>query len=78
MAFDVAAKMTEGSAKLLSSSGESADSLIQKVCSPGGTTIEAVQALEKNGFRAEVLEAMEACARKNRKMTTPSERRGKL
>lgn len=48
MAFDVAAKMTEGSAKLLSSSDESADSLIQKVCSPGGTTIEGIRSLEQN------------------------------
>ena len=39
---------------------------------------QAVQSLEKNGFRSAVLEAMDACARKNRKMSAPADRRGKL
>ena len=78
MAIQAAAQAVLGSAKMVLSTGEHPAALKDNVCSPGGTTIEAVQALEKNGFRAAVLEAMEACARKNRKMTTPSERRGKL
>jgi len=32
------------------------------VCSPAGTTIEAVKVLENKGFRSSVIEAMEACA----------------
>ena len=34
------------------------------VCSPAGTTIEAVSVLEKRSFRGVVMEAMEACAKK--------------
>ena len=38
------------------------------VCSPGGTTIEAVRVLEEKGFRSAVIEAMKACTRKAREM----------
>lgn len=38
--------------------------LKDEVCSPGGTTIEAVTALEREGFRNSVIKAMEACAEK--------------
>lgn len=38
------------------------------VCSPGGTTIEAVRVLEKEGFRSAVIEAMKACVKKAREM----------
>lgn len=31
------------------------------VCSPKGTTIEAVKALEKNGFRSALIESMCVC-----------------
>ena len=43
--------------------------MLIEACSPGGTTIDAVAVLEKNGFRSAVLEAMEACAEKSRKMS---------
>ena len=39
------------------------------VCSPGGTTIEAVRALEKNGFRTAVMEAVITAAEKNHRMS---------
>jgi len=39
------------------------------VCSPGGTTIEAVVELEKSGMRQSVLKAMAACADKSREMS---------
>ena len=78
MAIQAAAHAVLGSAKMVLDTGEHPDALKDNVCSPGGTTIEAVHALEKNGFRGIVMEAMDACARKNRKMSTPPDRRGKL
>jgi pyrroline-5-carboxylate reductase len=38
------------------------------VCSPAGTTIEAVKVLEKEGFRANIIDAMEACADISKKL----------
>jgi pyrroline-5-carboxylate reductase len=38
------------------------------VCSPAGTTIEAVAALEKDGFRSAVIDAMRACMEKSRSL----------
>ena len=78
MAIQAAAQAVLGSAKMVLTTGEHPAALKDNVCSPGGTTIEAVQSLEKNGFRSAVLEAMDACARKNRKMSAPADRRGKL
>lgn len=38
------------------------------VCSPSGTTIEAVTALEENDFRNAVIKAVERCSDKSRNM----------
>ena len=38
------------------------------VTSPGGTTITAVKALEKSGFRAAVMDAVEAAYKKSKQM----------
>jgi pyrroline-5-carboxylate reductase len=34
------------------------------VCTPAGTTIEALWILEKNGFRSTVIEAIKSCSDK--------------
>ena len=39
------------------------------VCSPGGTTIEAVKVLEQSGFRASLMEAMDKCAEKSKQLS---------
>lgn len=51
----------EGSAKMLKESGDSADTLIKKVSSKGGTTIAALECLEALGFYDAVKKGMEAC-----------------
>lgn len=68
-ALEVAAAMAEGSAKLLLSSDESAGSLVKKVCSPGGTTIEGVRTLEDAHFSDLVADAFSASLRRDRELS---------
>lgn len=68
-AYEMAAQAVLGSALMVLQSGTHPASLKDAVCSPGGTTIEAVEALERSGFRAAIMDAMEACAEKSRKMS---------
>jgi len=39
------------------------------VCSPGGTTIEAVAELEKTGFRSSIISAITKCTNKSKEMS---------
>lgn len=59
-----------GAAKLALESEMHPAELRDMVCSPGGTTIEAVRVLEDRGFKSAVIEAMEACANKSKKLQT--------
>lgn len=59
-AYLYAAQMISGSAQLLLETKSSPSALKDSVCSPGGTTIEGVRALEKGGFRSSVFEAVRA------------------
>ena len=68
-AYEMAAQALLGSALMVLQSGTHPASLKDAVCSPGGTTIEAVEMLERRGFRAAIMDAMEACAEKSRKMS---------
>ena len=68
-AYEMAAQSVLGSALMVLSSGTHPAALKDAVCSPGGTTIEAVAALEKNGFRNAIIEAMRVCAEKSREMS---------
>jgi pyrroline-5-carboxylate reductase len=61
-AYRMAAQAVLGSAKMILESGEHPGVLKDMVCSPGGTTIEAVFSLEKKGFRGAIMEAVKACA----------------
>ncbi len=51
----------EGSAAMLRESGDSADVLIDKVSSKGGTTIAALDKLREHGFVEAIHDAMQAC-----------------
>ena len=57
-AITLAAQMVMGSAKLILESGKHPGELKDAVCSPGGTTIQGVRALEARAFRSAVFEAV--------------------
>lgn len=59
-AMEMAAQTLIGTAKMMLASGKHPGAIKDMVCSPGGTTIEAVRALEKGAFRAGVMEAVVA------------------
>lgn len=61
ISYKLAAGSVLGSAKMVLETGKHPGELKDAVCSPGGTTIEAVKELEKNGFRSSVIEAMKSC-----------------
>ena len=58
-----------GAATMVMESNETPDQLKQNVCSPNGTTIEAVQVLEEEKFYEIIWKAMQACANKSRIMS---------
>ena len=67
-AYVFAAQSVLGSAKMLLDSGKHPGELKDMVCSPAGTTIEAVKVLENEGFRSAVINAIEACIKKSESM----------
>lgn len=67
-AYQMAAQAVMGSAKMVLETGKHPAELKDMVCSPGGTTIEAVKVLEEMGMRAAVMDAMDACIEKSRNL----------
>ena len=63
--YTFAAQAVLGSAKMVLELGKHPGELKDMVCSPAGTTIAAVQALENDGFRAAIMNAMEACVERS-------------
>ena len=67
-AYRFAAQAVLGSAKMVLESKSHPGELKDMVCSPGGTTIEAVAVLEEKGMRSAVIEAMRKCSQKSKGM----------
>ena len=70
LAIQFATQTVLGAAKVVQSTGEHPCILKDKVCSPRGTTLSAVHALEKAGFRAAIMGAVEAATIRSREMGT--------
>lgn len=60
-AYKFAAQAVLGSAKMVLETGKHPGELKDMVCSPAGTTIQAVRVLEERGMRSAVFEAMMEC-----------------
>ena len=73
-AYTFAAQTLLGSAKMVLETGQHPGELKDAVCSPAGTTIEAVNTLEKKGFRSAVIEAVTAAAKKNHQLGKKKEK----
>ena len=67
-AIRYAAQMLLGSAEMVLQSGKHPELLKDEVCSPGGSTIAGVAALEEHGFRSACIDAVDAAYEKTKKL----------
>lgn len=65
-ALEITAATVLGSAKMVLESGEHPWALVDQVCSPGGTTIEGVTALQANGLESMLVKAFDAVLEKDK------------
>src|SRR6185369_9191351 len=68
VAHQLAVQTVLGAARMVSESGDHPAQLRDKVTSPGGTTIAALHALEKEGFRGVVMDAVDAACRRSKEL----------
>ena len=61
LSYRLASQAVLGAAKMALDTGLHPGELKDMVCSPAGSTIEAIRLLESGGFRGAVIEAMRAC-----------------
>ncbi|MGF6375998.1 pyrroline-5-carboxylate reductase [Clostridiales Family XIII bacterium PM5-7] len=64
VAYSIIAQMLAGTGKMALQSGDHPGQMKDAVCSPSGTTIVGVSALEKNGFRFAVIDAVDQIEKK--------------
>ena len=67
-AYTFAAQSVLGAAKMVLESGKHPGELKDMVCSPAGTTIEAVASLERDGFRGIVIDAVQSCMDRSKEL----------
>lgn len=63
-AYRLVAQMLKGTGALYLEQGKHPGAMKDAVCSPGGTTIRGVEALEQHGFRGAVMSAIDAAMEK--------------
>ena len=63
-AYKLASQMVVGTGKLQLQTGAHPGAMKDAVCSPGGTTIVGVAALERKGLRSAVIDAVDAVQKK--------------
>lgn len=68
LATKIAAEAVKGSAQMVLDSTETPWDLIDKVCSPGGTTIAGLVALEEEHFMATVIKGLEATIKRDQEL----------
>jgi pyrroline-5-carboxylate reductase len=68
LAYKLASQTVLGAGKMVLETESHPGELKDAVCSPGGTTIEAVTVLEEKGFRSAVIEAMKAAYEKTKSL----------
>lgn len=68
VALKISAQAVLGSAKMILESDEHPYELIDKVCSPGGTTIEAVTSLQESEFNSAIHKAVDKAVEKDSKL----------
>ena len=69
VALRLSAMTLKGAAAMVLETGRNPAELKDAVCSPGGTTIAAVHALEKDGFRSAVMDAVCAAAARSKELS---------
>lgn len=67
-AYVFASQAVYGASKMVLETHQHPGQLKDAVCSPSGTTIEAVGKLEETGFRSSIIQAMDACYEKSKRM----------
>ena len=67
-AMAYAAATMEGAAKMFLSSDQHPGALKDAVCSPGGSTIVGIRALEDHGFRGAVMDCVIKSFEKNKEL----------
>lgn len=68
-ALQIAAETVLGSARMVLESKEVPWALVDRVCSPGGTTIEGIATLQANGFESTIMKAFDAVLEKDKRMS---------
>lgn len=68
LAYEFVAQTVMGAAQMVLETGKHPGELKDQVCSPAGTTIAGVAALEEYGFRNAIMKATDACYQKANKI----------